>query len=175
MKKRKGYTQWFAFFSICTFALGVSLGLVWGTKQVDQNRRIFSAMIENILREHGQEISAVIAEERGREVQGFKVESWEATGYAPLDPNAVNGICYSGDPNITAAGEPVYPGITVAAGPDIPFGTWLWVEGFGWRRVDDRGGKVGNKQLDICFATRDEAVTFGRQKVIVVIPEWETE
>ena len=43
-----------------------------------------------------------------------------ATGYAPLDPEAKNGMCYQGNPNVTASGEPTQPLITIAAGPDLP-------------------------------------------------------
>ena len=102
----------------------------------------------------------------------FKVETWVATAYAPLDPRAVEGVCYSGDPNITASGREIRPGITVAAGPSIPFGTWLWIEGLGWRCVEDRGGNITDGRLDIAMISRDEAINFGRREVTVVIPIW---
>jgi 3D (Asp-Asp-Asp) domain-containing protein len=91
-----------------------------------------------------------------------------ATGYAPLDPRAVRGVCYSGNPKITASGRLTKPGVSVAAPRHIPFGTWLWVEGVGLRRVDDRGGKIKGRRIDICFATRKEALEWGRRKVLVV-------
>lgn len=103
-------------------------------------------------------------------IADFKVEIWEATAYAPLDPNAKKGMCYSGDPNITASGELILPGVSVAAGKNIPFGTWIWVEGCGWRRVDDRGGRIKDRQVDICCFTQEEAINWGRRKVVVVIP-----
>lgn len=153
------------------FMVGILGGLLWGAQQIEYHKEISSKIITSLTAQHQREIS----EERARAVEDFRVEIWEATGYAPLDPDAVNGICYAGDPNITASGQPVYPGVTVAAGPDIPFGTWLWIEGFGWRRVDDRGGKIKNGRVDICFISRQEALKFGRQKVVVVIPEWDEE
>ena len=106
------------------------------------------------------------------ELKSFEVKTFEATGYAPLDPNAVEGMCYSGDPNITASGRRVQPGITIATGPNIPFGTWIWIEGYGWRRVDDRGSKIKEDKIDIAFHTRKEAFEFGRRHVTVVIPTW---
>jgi 3D (Asp-Asp-Asp) domain-containing protein len=81
-------------------------------------------------------------------------------------------VCYSGDPNITASGREIRPGITVAAGPSIPFGTWLWVEDLGWRCVEDRGGNITDGRLDIAMISRDEAINFGRREVTVVIPIW---
>jgi len=104
----------------------------------------------------------------GRE---FTIEVYEATAYAPLDPNAKEGICYSGDPRITASGKPTTPDVTVAADPSLPFGTWLYIQDIGWRRVDDRGGAIKGKRIDICVKTQKEALRFGRRKVIVVIPK----
>lgn len=102
----------------------------------------------------------------------FVVVSWEATAYAPLDPDAVEGVCYSGDPHVTASGREIRPGITVAAGPSIPFGTWIWIEEFGWRCVEDRGGAIKDGRIDIAMISREDALKFGRKKVLVVIPIW---
>jgi len=101
----------------------------------------------------------------------YDIEIYEATAYAPLDPKAQKGMCYSGDPWLTASGMPTKPGVTVAADPSIPFGTWLYIKGIGWRRVDDRGGAIKGKRIDICMRTQEEALKFGRKKVIVIIPK----
>ena len=91
----------------------------------------------------------------------------EVTAYAPLDPAAVEGMCYSGDPAVTASGEAPVPGETVAAA--LPFGTVLWIEGIGIRRVNDRGGRIRDDCIDLVMATREEALKFGRQKRRVVV------
>jgi 3D (Asp-Asp-Asp) domain-containing protein len=103
----------------------------------------------------------------------FEIQRWTATAYAPLDPDAVEGVCYSGDPNITASGREIRPGITVAAGPSIPFGTWIWIEGFGWRCVEDRGSAIRDGRVDIAMISRQDALDFGRQEVLVIIPKGE--
>ena len=92
-----------------------------------------------------------------------------ATGYAPLDPKAVRGVCYSGNPKITASGVLTTPGVSVATSKEIPFGTWLWITGVGFRRVDDRGGKIKGNKIDICFHTKKEALEWGKKKVRVII------
>lgn len=92
-----------------------------------------------------------------------------ATGYAPLDPKAVRGVCYSGDPKITASGVLTTPGVSVATSKEIPFGTWLWIKGIGLRRVDDRGSRINGNRIDICFKTRKEALQWGRRKVWVLM------
>ena len=93
-----------------------------------------------------------------------------ATGYAPLDPKAVKGMCYSGDPTVTASGKRTTPGITIAAPKHIPFGTWVHLQGIGWRRVDDRGKRITGNKIDICFHTRKSALQWGRRKIKVHIP-----
>lgn len=103
----------------------------------------------------------------------FEIQRWTATAYAPLDPDAVEGVCYAGDPNVTASGREIRPGITVAAGPSIPFGTWIWIEGFGWRCVEDRGSAIKDGHVDIAMISRQDALDFGRQEVLVIIPKGE--
>lgn len=98
-----------------------------------------------------------------------EVRTMNVSGYAPLDPKAKKGMCYSGDRRITASGAKVKPYVTVAAPPEIPFGTLVQIEGIdGTFIVQDRGGMIKNNRLDICFLTRDEALVFGRQKRAVV-------
>jgi len=94
---------------------------------------------------------------------------YEATAYAPLDPNAKEGMCYEGNPRITASGTPVVPGVTVAAGKELPFGTELYIKGMGKRIVQDRGGAIGRGQIDIAVNTQAEAFRFGRRRVLVKI------
>ena len=101
-----------------------------------------------------------------------RLETWvpvemEVTGYAPLDENAVEGMCYSGDPAITASGAPSQPGISIAAGPGVSFGTEIYIPGYGVGVVHDRGGAIGDRHIDLMFATRGQALGWGRQTVTV--------
>ncbi len=96
----------------------------------------------------------------------------KVTGYAPLDPKAIKGMCYSGDPKITASGRKVQPGITVAASKNIPFGTLVFIPSLGWRIVEDRGGRIKGNRIDVCFATKKEALDWGLQEheVYLIFP-----
>ena len=96
-------------------------------------------------------------------------ETYTITGYAPLDPQAVYGLDYIGNPAVTASGDRPIPGQTVAADKSIPFGTKVWIEGIGIRTVNDRGGAIKRGRLDLCMETRNEALQFGRQKRKVII------
>lgn len=96
-------------------------------------------------------------------------ETYTITGYAPLDPQAVYGLDYIGNPAVTASGDRPIPGQTVAADKSIPFGTKVWIEGIGIRTVNDRGGAIKRGRLDLCMATKEEALSFGRQNRKVII------
>lgn len=97
------------------------------------------------------------------------IDVFEITAYAPLDPNAVDGWDYEGNPNVTANGSKTTIGHTIAADTSIlPFGTKVWVEGFGWREVQDRGGLIKGKKIDVAVSSLDEAYKFGRQEKVIV-------
>jgi 3D (Asp-Asp-Asp) domain-containing protein len=98
----------------------------------------------------------------------WAVDVWESSAYAPLDPRAKEGICYSGDPAVTASGAEVVPGVTAAAGPDVPFGTLVRIRGAGFREITDRGGRIRDGCIDLAVATREEALRWGRKNVKVV-------
>jgi 3D (Asp-Asp-Asp) domain-containing protein len=55
----------------------------------------------------------------------------------------------------------------IAAPPGIPFGTMLYVPGYGWATVQDRGGSIKGKRLDLLFPTHQEALQWGRREVEV--------
>lgn len=99
----------------------------------------------------------------------LEVDTCTVTAYAPLDADAVEGMCYSGDPTIGANNKKVVPYQTVAAPKRIPFGTKVKIENFPQVFiVGDRGGAIKGKRLDICMKTRLEALQFGRQKLKVM-------
>jgi len=62
----------------------------------------------------------------------------------------------------TASGAMVQHG-TIAAPPEYPFGTIMYVEGYGFGRVEDRGGDIKGNKLDLYFKSHKDAVEWGRQ------------
>lgn len=105
------------------------------------------------------------------EFEKWRPVEMEVTGYAPLSPDAVEGTCYSGDPTVTASGEPSQPGITIAAGPGVPFGTEIYIPGYGVGVAHDRGGMITDNHIDLMFATRGEALEWGRRTMTVWVKE----
>lgn len=81
---------------------------------------------------------------------------------------------------VTASGKPVHVG--VIAGPvEIPFGTHVYVQGYGYGKVLDRGGAIrykvtsrggyrgGYYRFDVFVKSRREALLWGRRIVSVTI------
>lgn len=99
-----------------------------------------------------------------------------ATSYAPLDPRAIEGMCYSGDPNITATGATSRIGdgsqenpYIIAVDPTvIPLGSDMIIKGMGWGTAQDVGGMIKGNRIDVMLGCQDEAIQFGRQEGIKV-------
>lgn len=51
-----------------------------------------------------------------------------------------------------------------------PFGTRMYVPGYGWGQVEDRGGGIkGKNRIDLFFGSHQDALYWGRRKVAVQI------
>ncbi len=76
---------------------------------------------------------------------------------------------------ITYSGTKVQPWRTVAAGPDIPIGTRVFIPELsamlngGIFIVEDRGGAISNAHLDIYMASLKDARNWGRQHLEVLM------
>ena len=82
----------------------------------------------------------------------------ESTGKSPGDPGY----------GVTASGTTAGPG-TLAAPGNISFGTRMYVPGYGWGTVEDRGGAIQGSHLDVWFETVAEARRWGRQTLGVIV------
>ena len=84
---------------------------------------------------------------------------------------------HPGDPlyGITYSGNRVKEWHTVAAGPDIPIGTRIFIPEFadkpngGIFIVEDRGGAISNAHLDVYMENLQAARRWGRQHLEVLI------
>ncbi len=51
-----------------------------------------------------------------------------------------------------------------------PFGTRMYVPGYGWGRVEDRGGAIkGRKHIDLFFDSHYDAMHWGRKRLRVLV------
>lgn len=68
---------------------------------------------------------------------------------------------------ITASGARARVG-TIAADTGLyPFGTKMFVPGYGWGVVEDRGGAIKGQRIDLFHRTHRQALEWGRKKVTV--------
>lgn len=69
---------------------------------------------------------------------------------------------------LTASGTVPEEGRTVAADWDVlPAGTELYIEGVGWRVVEDTGAGIDGQALDIYMPSHEAALRFGVQEMEV--------
>lgn len=81
-------------------------------------------------------------------------------------------VCGEGH-GITASGQPVQAGVSVAVGDTdkFPYGTVLYIEGVGIRIVQDTGGGLDDNQMDVAVDTHKNALKwsgYGHHKVYVI-------
>ncbi|OME75806.1 hypothetical protein BK120_30465 [Paenibacillus sp. FSL A5-0031] len=70
---------------------------------------------------------------------------------------------------ITSSGTRVQEGRTIAVDPKvIPIGWWVYIEGIGFRRAEDKGSAVKGNKIDVYFDSTKIANKFGRKKGITV-------
>lgn len=117
--------------------------------------------------------SATAAEPRSPEPVMAHVESQQRIFAGEF---AVYAYCAEQYPHIcggnptTASGEPVTPGVTVAADPAvIPLGTRVYIDGIGERVVQDTGGAIKGHKIDLAVESHQEAVAWGRKEAGVWI------
>ncbi len=83
-----------------------------------------------------------------------------ATGYSPREP----GLDFT-----TATGTRARRGV-IAVDPDvIPYGTRVYVPGYGYAVAEDCGGAIQRNRIDLCFETVAEAIQWGRRTVTIII------
>ena len=70
-------------------------------------------------------------------------------------------ICGNGDGK-TATGTSIKPGRTIAVDSQyIPYGSSVYIEGYGWRVAEDCGGAIRGKHIDMAVDTHDYAMKSG--------------
>ncbi len=95
------------------------------------------------------------------------------TAYAPFDNQS--GMCNDGDPTNTATGT--YPDWgTLAADPArVPYGTILYIPGYGMGEAKDTGGALRrdaeNIRIDIYVDTYEQARAWGVRELEIVVIE----
>lgn len=92
----------------------------------------------------------------GEELRFTQVYTMKATAYTYTGRN-------------TASGGPPRLGVAAVDPSVIPFGTRLYVEGYGHALACDRGSKIKGNRIDVFFPSRAEALAWGIRYVKVYV------
>lgn len=87
---------------------------------------------------------------------GEYIGLFKITHYCPC------AICNGGWGAYTAWAGEVVPGQTIAVNPDIiPKLSWVYIDGYGYRRAEDTGGGIGQYHIDMAVPTHAMAMELG--------------
>jgi 3D (Asp-Asp-Asp) domain-containing protein len=64
---------------------------------------------------------------------------------------------------VTASGTTARRGTIAADAARYPYGTVMYIDGYGYGRVEDRGGAVKGEHIDLFFPSHREALAWGRR------------
>jgi len=98
---------------------------------------------------------------RGVAFRTVKVLEMHASAYTPHRSGGGTGT------GRTATGLPAGYGLVAVDPRVIPLGTVLYIEGYGMAIAADTGRAIRGHRIDLCYATRQQALQFGRRKVRV--------
>ena len=69
----------------------------------------------------------------------------------------------------TSIGRKAIPGRTIAVDPKvIPYGSKVFIPGFGWRVAEDTGGAIKGNRIDILVEDEEKAFRLGRKSELVL-------
>ena len=104
------------------------------------------------------EANVVIADLKTDECEFVYIGEYKITHYCNEE---YKHICGYGN-RTTATGTKTEVGRTVAVDPEvIPYGTQMYIEGYGWRVAEDCGGSVKGNHIDVLVEYHDEAMKMG--------------
>lgn len=91
------------------------------------------------------------------------IGTFQATAYCSCEKCCGK---WSGGP--TASGTMPVQGRTIASDWDVlPAGTEIYIDGLGWRTVEDTGGAIQGQDIDIYMDSHEAALAWGVQEVDV--------
>lgn len=96
---------------------------------------------------------------------------WERKWFG-LGPPVISSGAQKGQPKkvgLTASGVYARHGTVAADTTKLPFGTIVYVPGYGYGSVEDRGGAIKGQRLDLWFPSHERALRWGRQKLQVKV------
>lgn len=130
-----------------------------------KNSRQAAQILDRELEIELLEIMLEHQEEKSKPKETYAGE-FEISYYCPCT------ACCGKTDGITASGTLAKEGQTVAADWDMfPPGTEIYIEGIGYRTVEDKGGAIIGKRLDVYTDSHSAALEAGRHTADVLVAE----
>lgn len=96
-----------------------------------------------------------------------EVATFEVTAYDAFSAQSINVKKWRDGK--TALNRPAIPEYTIAVDPRIiPFDSYVFIPGLGWRVAEDVGGAIKGYRIDVLMLTKKKAMEFGRKKMFVL-------
>lgn len=151
-------------------ALALIITIVNIESQVTHRESIIDEQLR-IIKQQNYDMDKLIEELEHikNELIKWEIIDLEVTAYAPHDNKS--GMCADDNPNVTATGTMPQQG-TVAVNPKvIPYGTRLYIPGYGIGIAEDTGAAIRTRKdlIDIYMDTHKQAAAWGRQQLRVLV------
>lgn len=130
------------------------------TKVEEISRKVIEEPVDTII-----QVGTKKKEQPASSIDGLnykKTITMKSTAYTPND---------AGCSGRTATGAKATKGIAAVDTNVIPFGTKLYIPGYGIAVAADRGGAIKGNRIDLCYNTLSEAYSWGRRNVTVYVLE----
>jgi 3D (Asp-Asp-Asp) domain-containing protein len=97
-----------------------------------------------------------------------RIKELESMSIKPVSRGTIRTVtAYTHTGNKTASGTWPEEGRTVAGPRDVPFGTQVYIDGVGWRTVEDRTAKRFDGRYDVFLNDEGDCWDFGKQEILV--------
>lgn len=118
--------------------------------------------VKNQIEEYGTQVQLA----NGDTLNSYKTLNFSTTGYCSCY------LCCGKSPGdygygLTASGLAQGYGVVGVDTSAIPYGTKLYIEGYGYAVAGDTGGAIFPTHLDLGFSTHNDALTWGRRNATV--------
>lgn len=138
---------------------GIAAGYFWHFKQTENLRMQIKAEMQE-----AADSLKELREENERLNKKFMTKTFIATAYCN------SHICINvskWQDGRTATGTVARIGVVAVDPAVIPLGSEVYIEGMGWFKAEDTGGKIKGNRIDIFMGNYKKAKGFGKRVVIV--------
>jgi len=132
-----------------------------GSKEV--SRTVVTAPVDKIISVGTKEPEPVAEVYQAQTIDGYEYSdaiSMVSTAYTPYD---------AGCGSRTSTGAIAQKGVVAIDPRVIPYGTKLYIPGYGVAVAADCGGAIKGNRIDLCYSSLNEAYSWGRRNVTVYV------